>query len=449
MKRIAIGLTAYDSKNLDHTCVELSASGLSTLSEVGEVTEGELRSAGKELGALPAATVLRLTPDGNGLRIQGLPIEAGRSLSGVILRPRSSDNNLFVQFPPHLNPGSVKRSYGGEIIVQVRDSSLRVFVQCTLEEYLLGVLSSEIPASYHLEAIKAQAVAARTYALNPRTDHHADQCQVCDSFLCCQCYAGRPLQNKGPHRQAIDETKGMVMIYQDQPILALFSACAGGHTENYESCFSDRKTNTFPPPAIAYLRGVREGILPSNYGSPPDEKALSTLWHWQEVDTVDSWAPQFKWSLRLAANSLEATMHHVVNKMLTNNEFAPFVIPPQSAIFGQIDSFEIQSRGVGGTAIAMAVNTSKGTWVFKKELVIRSVFENHEMKLARLKSARIYFEQSRNPSGSLASLSIFGLGSGHGVGMQQTGAEGLARKGNKNYQAILSHYFKGARIAQI
>ena len=54
----------------------------------------------------------------------------------------------------------------------------------------MGVLQSEIPATYHIEAIKAQAIVARTYALNSRIDHAPDHCNVCDSFLCCQYFSG-------------------------------------------------------------------------------------------------------------------------------------------------------------------------------------------------------------------------------------------------------------------
>src|SRR5262249_48048204 len=163
----------------------------------------------------------------------------------------------------------------------------------------------------------------------------------------------------GPHSEAIDQTKGQIMTHQDKPILALFSSSAGGHTENYESCFSDLQTKAFPPQPIPYLKGVAEGRLPSDFHSPPDEKAMATLWHWPAPTTVDGWASQFKWSVILPADLLEASMHHVIDKLLNKSDTAPFVIPPQSTIFGQVKSFEIQSRGVGGTAISMAINTSK------------------------------------------------------------------------------------------
>jgi len=67
------------------------------------------------------------------------------------------------------------------------------------------------------------------------------------------------------------------------------------------------------------------------------------------------------------------------------------------------------------------------------------------VKLARLSSARIFFEQGEDKLGLLNNLTIFGLGFGHGVGLQQTGAQGFARAG-QNYRQILSHYFPGSEI---
>ncbi len=127
-----------------------------------------------------------------------------------------------------------------------------------LEQYLKGVLESEIPASYHLERLKAQAVAARTYALNPRISHERDNADVCDSYLCCQYFAGHKAVGSAKHTQAIESTAGEILKYGDKAILALFSSNAGGYTSNYEDCFSDPKTNLFPPAPIPYLRAVAE-----------------------------------------------------------------------------------------------------------------------------------------------------------------------------------------------
>lgn len=449
MKRIVIGLTANAGKSLKHKQVEVVLSGAYALLAAEQGLNGDLsKGKGSPLATLSAGNTLRLSAQENTLQIGDSEMKGMAGLSTLILKPLWTTSRLTVYSPNRLT-AKTRHTYSGELVAAAEASSLRLFVQVSLEDYLFGVLSSEVPASYHLEAIKAQAVAARTYALNPRVDHHPDNCQVCDSFLCCQCFLGCPSEKKDSFSEAIAQTSSQVLVYQDKPILALFSACAGGHTENYDSCFSDRVTNAFPPKPLPYLKGVPEGKLPADFRNPPDEKALATLWHLKNPDTVDAWASQFRWSIRLPGDSIEANMHHIVEGMLKKDDVAPFVIPPPSGVFGHVKSFHIDSRGVGGTAVTMTVKTDKGNWLFKKELVIRSVFENREIKLPRLKSARIYFQHQLNDAGLLSCLTIYGLGTGHGVGLQQTGAEGMARIKKAGYRAILQHYFSGSEMATV
>ena len=139
-------------------------------------------------------------------------------------------------------------------------------------------------------------------------------------------------------------------------------------------------------------------------------------------------------------------MHHVVDVLRRNREMAAFITPPASGTFGHINSFDITSRGIAGTAIELRIGTSAGVWTIRKELVIRSLFRNHEIGLTRLKSARFFLDIEKDRLGLIAKILIRGFGSGHGVGLQQTGAEGFARKG-RSYRDILRHYFTNALIA--
>jgi stage II sporulation protein D len=249
-------------------------------------------------------------------------------------------------------------------------------------------------------------------------------------------------------REAIKATKNEILTYGDGLLLALFSACAGGHTENYDFCFSNLQTNAFPDQALTYLQGVPEGKGAEGIFGKDSEAALKHLWYASSPDTFDSWSKHFRWQVNLPAGSLESHMHYVVQEMLNDPKQAPFVIPPSSSIFGHIQSFEIHRRGVAGTAMYMSVRTSKGIWHFRKELIIRSIFKNPEAGLKRLASARIFLEQAFAPNGLLAELKIFGLGSGHGVGLQQDGAEGMARQ-KATYRQILSHYYTGSQIEKV
>lgn len=328
-------------------------------------------------------------------------------------------------------------------------NTLSLSLNLSLDSYLRGVLASEMPASYHAEALKGQALCARTYALHPRVPHDKDDVHVCDSYLCCQYFAGHAGSVDNRIEAAIVGTAGQILTYQQKPILALFSSNAGGHTEDYENCFSDPLSGAFPPPSLPYLRGVAEGDFSSFKGQPGSPDFLRYLYDNAargEAFSPDNWTPKFHFSHSFSADSLEAHMHHTVEKLMSEKDSAPYVIPPPSHKFGHIKKFRVVKRGVSGCLIELAVETSTGNWQFKKELVIRKLFENPEAGVKRLNSARIFFGETFNNLGLLETLSVKGLGFGHGVGFQQTGAHGLAKFRGLNYRQIIAHYFKDVEI---
>lgn len=392
----------------------------------------------KAVTAKPGQKVsLRATA--SGIAIAGVTVPA--NTGDITVAPIKANDSLVFSSAGFGGVSAKSHTYKGKLHIQFRGpNQLSCQLVCDLESYVQGVLQSEVPASYKLEAMKAQAVLARTYGLRPRLQH-AGLGDVCDSFLHCQAFYGvsklTPMQQK-----AITDTKNLILLYQGKPALALFSASAGGHTENYEFCFSDPQTNAFPPPAIPYLKGVPEGKLPAGF---PAEAAMRALHGNPNPDTVDGNASQFRWNVIFSANDLEGHIHHVVENLMKDPQFQPFITKPASGKFGHIDKFEIVSRGVAGTITELKVHTSTGVWSIKKELTIRSLFANPDKKLKRLRSARFFIDERRNNMGLLESITVSGLGSGHGVGLQQTGAQGLALRG-QNYKQILEHYYRGTEV---
>jgi|GEM_PF-477892 len=452
--KIAVGLTTSDLSSLDHGKLNL------TLDQSNNGPAAVYRMA-----APVSLTGICGPPRGQSICSQIAP---GRSFSVV----RSGASGALALSAPQsltLEPGewlliagkgdrtrfstdSIRRSsapavYQGSMAVFASAKGLRVALICDLDEYLRGVLHSEIPGSYHIEAIKCQAVAARTYALRPRIDHGGDCVNVCDSYLCCQYFGGLKASITASHKQAIDATASQVLVYQERPILALFSSCAGGHTEHYESCFSDPFTNQFPPEPLPYLRGVPEAA-PKVVSQGFTEDALRKLYSTGKPATVDQWSHHFKWAVTLSGDQIESHLHHNVATMLARPDQAAFLTPPPSGKFGHVRGLTARRRGVSGQIIELAVSTSAGDWLIRKELVIRDLFKVPPIKLARLKSARIFFNCSRDRHGHIASLTVCGLGWGHGVGMQQTGAQGWAKKG-LDYKSILTHYFTSVSIETV
>ena len=436
--RTRVGLTTSDLKKLVHRYADVSCLEpftVSVLDEQGNVQSTLKMSPGEQIHVTAQKNVLNVSP----AKLPGLKV-------GSVISIAAGSAALVVESVTRQGAAhSSKPHYKGTLEIRAEKDQVRIILSTSLEDYIKGVLQSEIPASYHLEAIKAQAVAARTYALHPRIDHTNDACTVCDSYLCCQYFAGAQAIS-ARHSQAIAETEGQILTYDGKPILALFSSNAGGCTEDFQNCFSDPTTNAFPPTPLPYLKSALEKEFEPNRSSLT-EADLRAIWADKSYSSADSWSSHFRWHVQIKASSLEAEMHHQIELLCADPATAPFIVPAPSGKFGHINSFEITKRGRSGTAIELSIHTSSGAWMVKKELVIRSAFKNDDLKLARLSSAKLFFDHSKDALGLLASVSISGLGWGHGVGLQQTGAQGWALRG-KNYEDILAHYFEHAFITK-
>jgi stage II sporulation protein D len=118
----------------------------------------------------------------------------------------------------------------GDVVVLFGKTQLAAVNVLGLEDYLVGVLGSEMPKSFPPEALKAQAVAARTYALNKKLEQYSQPYHLGSSVI-SQVYKGLDVEDLRT-REAVESTKGLVMTWQLQPIEAYFHASCGGRTEN-------------------------------------------------------------------------------------------------------------------------------------------------------------------------------------------------------------------------
>jgi stage II sporulation protein D len=137
------------------------------------------------------------------------------------------------------------RWYRGAVQVISRGKQLIAINHVDLEQYLYSVLGAEMSPTFPAEALKAQAVAARTYALY-RSQSASQKLFDVDSTQTSQVYRG--LSSEANTTQAaVNATVGQIVLYQSKPILAVFHSASGGHTENVEDIWSNR---------VPYLRGV-------------------------------------------------------------------------------------------------------------------------------------------------------------------------------------------------
>ena len=302
------------------------------------------------------------------------------------------------------------------------------------QEYLKGVVPNEMPVRFGLEALKAQAVAARNYVLTPRTQAYKEF-NVVDS-VASQVYYGVNTEADLATR-AVMETDGIVALYNNEPILALYSSTAGGYTESYSHAFSDPLTKMFPSINKPYLTAVPDK---SEFKSLEDENDAKNFYE-SKVPSFDIESPYYRWRKQWAVGELE----NVLKTTMIAQSKTGFIHPSfkQGDDLGKIKDIKVMKRGASGKAVEIELMTTKGCYRIAKELVIRRVFQKDGVSLP---SANIVFEKNLDNYGNVTDITIFGGGFGHGVGMSQYGAGYMATKLNQPYYNILRHYYTGINL---
>lgn len=271
------------------------------------------------------------------------------------------------------------KAYRGAVRLLPAGNGFTVINRVTTEEYLKGVVPEEMPPEWNKEAVKAQAVAARSFALSHRKRHSKDGYDLCATTH-CQQYQGIRAE-RARSSEAITETHGEVLTFQGKPIEALFHTDSGGMTENSEAVWGSR---------IPYLRAVKE-LHAKSY---PWDKNISV----EQFTSI------------LAKHGKDIGML----KTLT--------LPPIT--FGKT----VAGRTSAGRTAQVRFNGTKGTVVVSGN-DLRSWFG--------LKST--LFEMTLK--GSV--VMIHGYGWGHGLGLSQWGARALADEKGYKYPAILDYYYQG------
>ena len=302
-----------------------------------------------------------------------------------------------------------------------------------LKSYLKGVVPNEMPVSFGLEALKAQCVAARNYALKPR-DKAYKEFDICDS-VACQVYFGAKTERELSSR-AVDETDGLVALYDSDLILAVYSSTAGGYTESYSNAFSSVKTNEFPGNEVPYLI-ARPDI--------PDMKPLNTEeaareFYTSNPDTYDNNSSYFRWKREWTLSEFTEMLNET---MLSQSKFVkPYFT--EDDLFDTLKEIRILQRGNSGKVIFLEIITDKGSYIVGKELVLRRLFKKNGKALPSANFVTdLITDETSEPV-----IRFTGGGFGHGVGMSQYGAGKMGQTG-MSFVNILQHYYSGISLGTV
>jgi SpoIID/LytB domain protein len=349
--------------------------------------------------------------DGSGARLA-----LGDGLLSVQVEEGAGFAVLGVEVDAPGGRGREDRGYGGTLHV-VLDASgrLAAVAALPLEELLRGLVPSEMPAFSPREALRAQAVTARSNVLAQIGTRHLTDPWVLCSEVHCQAWRG-----EGAHHPATDaavrDTAGEAIFGRKDRSLVdgVYSALCGGHGEDNDAVWGGLASSSLrgrpdlPPPAAArWAGGLREERRLRAFleEAPPAWCALAG------GARRDRW----RWERRFAPAELEAAL-------------APLSV-------GAVRSLEVARRGASGRALELRVAGSTGTRVVQGELAIRRLLRNLPSSM---------FVVDRDGAGWV----LRGGGWGHGAGMCQWGAVGRAEAG-QGYREILRAYFSGAEVARV
>ncbi len=364
--RIKLGVLVFLKRGHGLQCAEVARRILECGMRIGEWGECGMRNA--ECGMRNAEC-----------GVNGLPDKE------VYMINEASRTAIFIPHSAFRIPHSIHSAFRIPHSVRVRAISENITRDIPLEEYLVGVLAGESSVENAFEALKAQAVISRTFAIKNPGRHAREGFDFCSTTHCQRFVIPKP----GPRsaRRAVEATHGQVLKDDaGEPIEAYFHAACGGMTANIESLWGVI--------APAYLRGVRDDFCAS--------------------------MPHRRWRQAIQASQL--------NKALQSDE--------RTDVGARLNSIKVNKRDRSGRAESITLEGARRRdvrgWDFK-------IIVGRSLGWQFIKSS--WFDVSRSEGNYVFN----GHGFGHGLGLCQEGAHVMARRG-MNYQRILDHYFPGTRL---
>ncbi len=345
-----------------------------------------------------------------------------------VIATEKADGKITVR---NLKRASGEPSYRGILELEGRDEGLLLVNEVTMEEYLYAVLPSEMPSSFGAEALKAQAVCARSYAYTELlANRYAQYGAHVDDSVACQVY-----NNTGETEEAIlavKETHGQVLFYEGEVAQCYYFSTSSGHTASASDVWENAEE-------VPYLQAKETGY-----------DADSPWYRWQIFLLLEDLGQTVEKTLR-------ARQKTVPEQILTyDGKRGEFVSKPIAEV-GEIERIQVYERGAGEIATKLLIVGSKGVFLVKNEYNIRSVLtpegttiyrENGETVdgSALLPSAFITLQKGTY-KGEVGYL-VSGGGYGHGVGMSQCGADAMARQGYV-CEEIIKEYYPGTELGCI
>jgi stage II sporulation protein D len=469
VKNMRVGIMTTGFTTMEHDQIQLSSpTGLKIVDKLAEKT---FKSDDNEV-------ITFSSTDGTVTVVKGDGSELYSTKNRIYV---STDDSSKIKVE-NIKRGSGTPAYRGSFeITSVMGNKLHLINEVGLEEYLYQVVPSEMPSSFGLSALKAQAVAARTYALG---DYLGDRFAK-DGYFVLDSVMSQVYNNSSENpltTQAVQETKGTIMFGNDGSLVdARYYSTSGGFGASKHQVWADAD-GSFPGQVVPYL------LAQSYTFDPNDSTKMLTIDTHNEQEILnfyknlsykgyDDTSAYFRWKVSLSKQELANTINANIgarykadpNFVLTKNSAGEFVsqaIPAEG--IGEFKNMYVTKRGDGGNIMELVIEGSTGTYKILKEynirftirpmsqytgganvLIYRATGGSSDYKAAPLTNYSIlpsaFFSFEIDNQGGVV---FYGGGNGHGVGMSQYGASQLGAAG-WSYDQILTTYYPNMNLTDV
>ena len=342
----------------------------------------------------------------------------------IKLIPKSGE----IQFQS-VNRGVGTPSYGGTIEVSLYDEGIVVVNEVGIEDYLKKVVPSEMPSGFNLEALKCQAVCARSYAYTELSNNYysAYGAHIDDSI---QFQVYNNSQRAESTDTAVDETAGQVLSYNGEVVKTYYYSTSCGSTTDVT--LWGNTTENYPYFVAECVGGVDRGLTLTV------ESEFNTFIKGENEADYDYDCTLYRWSMEESVKEISEGFARSTGKSV-----------------GNIKDIEVLERVNGGAAVKVKVTGDKGETVIDSESAIRAAFGNANVDMntksgttryANLPSTFCVFEKVTEGK-KLTGFKITGGGYGHGIGMSQNAANKMAE--SMTYAQILEFFYRGTTLTLI
>ena len=342
----------------------------------------------------------------------------------IRLIPKSGE----IQFQS-VNRGVGTPSYGGTLEVSRYDEGIVVVNEVAIEDYLKKVVPSEMPSGFNLEALKCQAVCARSYAYTELyNNYYSAYGAHIDDSIQFQVYNNSPRADSTD--AAVDATAGQVLSYNGEVVKTYYYSTSCGSTTDVT--LWGNTTENYPYFVAECVGGIDKGLTLTI------ESEFNTFIKSENEADYDYDCTLYRWSMEESVKEISEGFARSTGKNV-----------------GNITDIEVLERVNGGAAVKVKVTGDKGETVIDSESAIRAAFGNANVDMntksgttryANLPSTFCVFEKVTEGK-KLTGFKITGGGYGHGIGMSQNAANKMAE--SMTYAQILEFFYRGTTLTLI